>query len=280
MTSRHPKTIFRRLLGYARRLMMTDSETLIESVHDDFGELRVTQLGAYRFLYFGQQTEQSCCLTSDPGWLEYDYTRAMLLGNFWIGPNPDILLLGLGGGSLANCLIEHFDPQRVVAVELRRAVVELARSRLGLSTDPRLTVIADNAERFVAQTGHRFDMICLDLYLEGGLSRLQLQAAFFAECRSLLKPGGVLVINQWQLGESGQPYASRMLSGLFGDAYLQAPVEEGNLILFVPAAGELELDRARMYAWSDGLEPQLGYTLRPYIHELRRAADAPAAPGS
>lgn len=175
MTSRHPETILGRLLGYARRLIMTESETLIESVHDDFGELRITQLGAYRFLYFGAQTEQSCCLTSEPGWLEYDYTRAMLLGNFWIGPNPDILLLGLGGGSLANCLIEHFDPRRVVAVELRKAVVELARSRLGLSADPRLTVVADNAERFVAQTPDCFDMICLDLYLEGGLSRLQLQ---------------------------------------------------------------------------------------------------------
>lgn len=71
-----------------------------------------------------------------------------------------------------------------------------------------------------------------------------------------------------------------MLRELFGDGYLQAPVEEGNIILLVPEAGELELDRQGMYAWSDGLESHLGYTLRPYIHALRRAADAPEAPAA
>lgn len=256
--------------------MMTDSETLLQSVRDDFGELRVTQLGAYRFLYFGQQTEQSCCLTTDPGWLEYDYTRAMLLGTCWAPPQgADMLLLGLGGGSLANCMIEHFDPRRVVAVELRPAVIELARSQLGLTRDPRLEIVANNAAQFVAGATERFDLICMDLYMEGGLSRLQLQAEFFSACRSLLKPGGVLVINQWQLGESGQPYASQKLNELFGDQYLQTPVEEGNIILLVPASGTLPLDRPRMYAWADSLEPRLGYTLRPYIFSLRRACEAP-----
>ncbi|UAW97155.1 methyltransferase domain-containing protein [Halopseudomonas nanhaiensis] len=257
---------------------MSDSETLLERIGDDFGELRVTQLGAYRFLYFGEQTEQSCCLTVDPGWLEYDYTRAMLLGNYWApAEGGDMLLLGLGGGSLANCLIDHFEPQRVVAVELRPAVIGIARSHLGLTSDPRLKVIAADAQQFVTTTAERFGLICVDLYMEGGLSRLQLQGAFFEGCRKLLKPGGVLVINQWQLAESGQPYASRMLLDLFGDQYLQAPVEEGNIILVVPADGILELDRPAMNGWADALEPQLGYSLRPYIHALRRACDAPAA---
>lgn len=254
---------------------MTESETLLESVRDEFGELRVTQLGAYRFLYFGEQTEQSCCLPCDPGWLEYDYTRAMLLGHFWARAKPDVLLLGLGGGSLANCVLEYFGADRVVAVELRSAVVDLARSRLGLRDDPRLTVVVDNAEHFVSSTAERFDLICMDLYMEGGLSRLQLQADFFQRCRTLLKPGGVLVINQWQLGESGQPYASPMLRELFGNHYLQTPVEEGNIVLFVPADGELLLDRQALLAWADQLESRLGYSLEPYIKFLRRAKDAP-----
>lgn len=252
---------------------MTDSETLIESVRDEFGELRVTQLGAYRFLYFGEHTEQSCCLPCDPGWLEYDYTRAMLLGHFWAPAKPEVLLLGLGGGSLANCVIKHFDTSRVVAVELRRAVVELARSQLGLSVDPRLDVLVDNAEHFVSSTAQRFDLICMDLYMEGGLSRLQLQADFFQQCHHLLKPGGVLVINQWQLGESGQPYASPMLREVFGEQYLQTPVEEGNIVLFVPAEGELLLDRQALLRWADQLESRLGYSLGPYIRTLRRAKD-------
>jgi len=52
-------------------------------------------------------------------------------------------------------------------------------------------------------------------------------------------------------------------------------VEEGNIILFIPQSGELLLDRVAMRQWADALEPQLGYSLRPYIELLRRAGDAP-----
>jgi len=112
--------------------------------------------------------------------------------------------------------------------------------------------------------------------MEGGLSRLQLQAEFFRKCQQALRPGGVLVINQWQMGETGLPYAATMLAELFGDQFLQVQVEEGNIILFIPAVGEppLELDRPGMHDWAAGLQKQLGYSLQPYINNLHRAADA------
>ena len=52
----------------------------IAEVTDAFGVIRVVEMGGYRFLEFGDSIEQSCVFTSDPSWLEYDYTRAMLLG--------------------------------------------------------------------------------------------------------------------------------------------------------------------------------------------------------
>ena len=58
---------------------MSDYQQLAE-VHDDYGVIRVVQSGDYRFLEFGDEVEQSCSYIPDPAWLEYDYTRAMLLG--------------------------------------------------------------------------------------------------------------------------------------------------------------------------------------------------------
>ena len=98
---------------------MNNEESLLEAVRDDYGLLRVTESQGYRFLYFGEQTEQSCSFIADPAWLEYDYTRAMLLALFWQTDPRQVTLLGLGAGSLANCLLQHFQPQRVTAVELR-----------------------------------------------------------------------------------------------------------------------------------------------------------------
>ena len=255
---------------------MGGRETLLERRRDDYGALRITENGeGYRFLYFGELTEQSCVHVADPAWLEYDYTRAMLLGTWWARPHPDMTLLGLGGGALANALVRHFEPSRVQVVELREEVLALAREWLGLSDDPRLQVHIGCAEKYIGNAPASCDLLLVDLYLEGGLSRLQLQAEFFRKCQQALRPGGVLVINQWQMGETGLPYAAAMLADLFGDQFLQVQVEEGNILLFVPAVGEppLPLDKPAMQAWSAGLQQQLGYSLEPYIANLHRAAD-------
>ncbi len=257
-------------------LLMNNQETLLEKRRDDYGTLRITESReGYRFLYFGEQTEQSCIFMADPAWLEYDYTRAMLLGAFWCRTDPQMTLLGLGGGALANCLVRHFSPAGVQVVELRGEVLTLAKEWLGLSADPRLQIHIGCAEDHIAAAPASCDLLCVDLYMEGGLSRLQLQADFFAACQRALRPGGVLVINQWQMGETGLPYAAAMLGDLFGENYLQVQVEEGNIILFVPAAGDppLQLDRPAMTAWAAALESQLGYSLASYIRELYRAGD-------
>ena len=83
------------------------------------------------------------------------------------------------------------------------------------------------------------------------------------------------MINQWQLGNTGNPYAGRMLEQLFGSDYLQVPVEEGNILLFIPASGQLFLQKLALRQWADDLESTLGYSLRPYIEALRRASEAP-----
>ncbi|QIB51923.1 methyltransferase domain-containing protein [Pseudomonas sp. OIL-1] len=254
---------------------MNDDEVLLEKLRDDYGQLRITEAEGYRFLYFGEQTEQSCTFVAEPAWLEYDYTRAMLLGCFWQSTPRDTLILGLGGGALANCLIEHFRTEKLTAIELRPAVVELASRWLGLTQDDRFYVGIGCAESYVRSAPSSCDLLFMDLYMEGGISRLQMQKDFFQACHRTLRPGGVMVINQWQMGETGQPYASRLLEDLFGDQYLQVAVEEGNILLFVPASGTLGLDRVGMLNWADQLEPQLGYSLRPYIQLLRRANEAP-----
>lgn len=254
---------------------MNDDEVVLEKLRDDYGQLRITEAEGYRFLYFGEQTEQSCSFVAEPAWLEYDYTRAMLLGCFWQSTPRDMLILGLGGGTLANCLLQNFQPEKLTAIELRPAVVELASRWLGLSQDERLHVGIGCAESYVKSAPSSCDLLFMDLYMEGGISRLQMQKEFFQACQRALRPGGVMVINQWQMGESGQPYASRLLEDLFGDQYLQVAVEEGNILLFVPASGTLEFDRVAMLKWADQLEPQLGYSVRPYIQLLRRANEAP-----
>ncbi len=246
-------------------------EQELERQHDVLGELRVTQVGDLRYLYFGEETEQSCGLIGDPGWLGYDYTRAMLLAGFWQPQLERALALGLGGGSLVCAVLQHLQPAQMRAVELRPAVVALARRWFALPEVPELQVVVASAEQYMASLTEPVDLLMLDLYLEDGIAGAQLHMDFLQQCHAALRPGGLMVVNQWQQGSSGKPYAVHRLRELFGERYLQVEVVEGNIILFIPQSGELTLDRQAMNVWADGLELQLGYSLRPYIEGLRRA---------
>src|SRR3546814_15994978 len=81
---------------------MDKEERLLAEVHDAFGLIRVLEVGDYRFLEFGAAVEQSCVFTADPAWLEYDYTRAMLLGGLCHAEPETALFLGLGSGNLTR----------------------------------------------------------------------------------------------------------------------------------------------------------------------------------
>lgn len=80
---------------------MSEERLLVEE-RDEYGVIRVIESGDYRFLEFGDGVEQSCVFMPDPAWLEYDYTRAMLLGGLCHSQPRRALFLGFGAGSLTQ----------------------------------------------------------------------------------------------------------------------------------------------------------------------------------
>lgn len=72
---------------------MSEERLLVEE-RDEYGVIRVIESGDYRFLEFGDGVEQSCVFMPDPAWLEYDYTRSMLLGGLCHSQPRRALFLG------------------------------------------------------------------------------------------------------------------------------------------------------------------------------------------
>ena len=117
---------------------MVSEERLLVEERDEYGVIRVIESGDYRFLEFGDGVEQSCVFMPDPAWLEYDYTRAMLLGGLCHSQPRRALFLGFGAGSLTQACLRHLPLEEAEAIELRPAIPRLAREHLGLRDDPRL----------------------------------------------------------------------------------------------------------------------------------------------
>jgi spermidine synthase len=248
---------------------MSDYQLLAE-VHDEHGVIRVVQAGDYRFLEFGEEVEQSCSYVPDPAWLEYDYTRAMLLGALLPERVERALFLGLGAGSLTMACLKFLPLTAVEAVELRPDVPRLAREFMGLAEDPRLSIRIGDAEERLAECAPA-DVIFLDLYTDTGPAAAHIAWGFLDACRARLRPGGWLVINQWSATD-GKPLGAALLRGLFRHCYWEIPVSDGNVILFIPAGPDQELDIESLQRRAAALEGRLGYSLDRLIAALRPAS--------
>lgn len=249
---------------------MADQEQLLAQVHDDYGVIRVVQMGAYRYLEFGEGVEQSCVFTADPSWLEYDYTRAMLLGALCHAQPENALFLGLGAGSLVQACLRHLPLEDVEAIELRPDVPRLAAQFLGLADDPRLFIrIGDALE--LLDSAESADVLFMDLYTDSGPAAAHLAWNFLQACQAKLSENGWLIINQWGTND-GKPLGAALLRGAFHHHYWECPLDEGNVVLIVPASMEQTLDLPALRQKVRALAPQLGYSLEPLLERLRVAS--------
>lgn len=124
--------------------------------------------------------------------------RGPTSGYWWMmlpGARPrQALILGLGGGTVAQLLTRRFGEVSIVGVERDPAVVDLARQSLGLDL-PNLDVVVADAFAYVESCESRFDYIAVDLYAGSELVRGVLAKPFLRRLRAMLTPGGNVAFN-------------------------------------------------------------------------------------
>ena len=115
--------------------------------------------------------------------------------------------------------------ERVTIAELDGGVIDFARRHLGeLSRgafdDPRVEIVLGDGADFVGTTDRRFDVIVVDSTDPIGPGAALFTPDFYANCKRVLQPGGVLVT------QNGVPFfqsaelqsTMRIFGGLFADA--------------------------------------------------------------
>jgi spermidine synthase len=110
---------------------------------------------------------------------------------------PSVLVLGLGGGTVARA-IRHLSPAaRITGVELDSEVIEAARRDLDLD-DLGLEVAIERAESFLLREPRQFDLIVDDVFVasEGALEKpASLRDRWEALVLPRLAPEGLVAVN-------------------------------------------------------------------------------------
>ncbi|MCL2657103.1 MAG: spermidine synthase [Betaproteobacteria bacterium] len=216
--------------------------------------------GKVRRLYFSLALVQSEMLLADPYALHAAYTREMM-GFMLFAPRPKhIVLVGLGGGSLAKFCQRHLARSRITVLEIDPDVIAF-RSQFALPPDDeRFRVLCADAVEYFALRTESADVVLLDGYDENGIVGAFCDERFYLNLRAQLKPNALLVCNLAQRDTEGSVHLD-LLREVFADRVVVQDVPgDGNRIAFAfndpPFPPDMAtIDReARMLSQRTGLD--------------------------
>lgn len=123
-----------------------------------------------------------------------DYTQLQQKNIALIGNAPKTaLLLGLGGGVLANDLCK--ENIKVTAIELDERIISIAKKYFNLN--PEVEVIQDDARHGLYSLKEKFDLVMIDLFHAEITPSHVLSLESFEKIKSLLNENGILSINTY-----------------------------------------------------------------------------------
>jgi len=210
---------------------------LIHNSHDEEGTIEIVDTKGVRALHFGSHSRQSSMLLEDPNQLHSLYARA-IMGFLLFNENPEnVLMIGLGGGTITKYLLHQFSDCKIKVIEYRNSVLKVARSHFELPHDPRLKIkIGCGGEYISTQSKlkeEKHDLIIIDAFDHEGMSTEVSSENFFDGCRVLLKSDGLLAINLWGTNKDLFQQVAWNMGRVFKWKILFLPVRKrGNIIGF------------------------------------------------
>lgn len=231
--------------------------------------LTVSEAGGIRSLHVGGTAIQSAMCIDDPFALALDYTRCMM-AFLLLHPNPrDVLMIGLGGGSLAKFVHRHLKRAQVRAIECDARVVRAARSHFALPPDDaRLSIeVGDGAQALAPQC---CDVLMVDGFEDEAQAPGLASQDFYDAAYLALRSPGVLVIN-FMNDDPAFDRRLRHLERAFDGAVLALPaLSDPNIIVIALRGARPGIAWTRLRRTAARLEQRLGLPFARYVTALKR----------
>lgn len=183
-------------------------------------------------LHFSMHEIQSRMALDDPYALDLEYTRTMM-GFLLLRPDPKrIVMIGLGGGSLAKFCHRHLPGARIEVAEINPHVIALRDEFHVPPDDARLRVLHADGARFVREDTAGADVLIVDGFTTDGLPARLSSQRFYDDCERLLGADGVMVVNL-HCGHRHYPtWVERMRRAFGGEVLVVEDGELSNGIVF------------------------------------------------
>ena len=199
---------------------------------DGFEQPIVQETATAKSMVFSDIDIQSRMSVARPDELQFEYTRLMM-GVLLFQPQPKrILMVGLGGGSLAKFCYKHLPDAHITVVEINPHVIALRQSFCIPDDDARFQVVQMDAAHFMAQTEQSFDLVFVDGFDQHGMPEQLCSPQFYSDCRRVLNAGGVAVANLHRFSAYRDVYVDRIEAAFDGALWVVNAPGSTNCVVF------------------------------------------------
>ncbi|KAA1174246.1 methyltransferase domain-containing protein [Marinobacter salinexigens] len=189
---------------------MFNQGEIVHHTRDEFGSILVVDYRKHRVMTFNSIFEQSKIDRRYPYLPVHEYNRAMILPAAFFTPQH-VTVLGLGGGVMVSGFHHLLPDCHIHAVELRQAVVDVAREFFDLPLSDRIKItVADAGDTLARRSTESTDLLLSDLYSHERMSPTQAQKQFVDQCSRVLTPSGWLVLNYHRTPDPDGPYFQQL----------------------------------------------------------------------
>jgi spermidine synthase len=232
--------------------------------------IEIVEEDGVRVLQIGGNAIQSAMRLDAPDTLELDYVRAMMSFLLFCPRPRRILMLGLGGGSMARFIHQRMPGARLAVVEIDPGVVTVARKYFRFpEEDERLEIVIGDGAAAVGERPASCDVLVVDGFVNGRVADSLCTRSFYDAAFSALRPQGVMVANFMADDGNLERHCTRIEKAFGRAPILLLAEEQDNLIAFAARGGPPRLAWSQLRARARAAKALFGLELGECLAALK-----------
>lgn len=230
----------------------------------------VSEVEGVRSLHLGSDTIQSSMRLKDPNALELRYSRGMMVFMLFQKQPRDLIVLGLGGGSIPKYVYHHLLQMKTRVVEINPRIIEVARSHFYTpENDERFEIIEGDAVAFLRDNPATTSMLMMDAFGSSGLPAELCSQDFFDSCFEALTLDGMCAINLWGSDKNYDVYLQRIETSFHGRMLVMPTGRPGNVVVFGFKRAPNDLRWSTLRVRAKALEAEHKIEFLEFVERLR-----------
>lgn len=233
--------------------------------------IEIVEENGVRVLQIGGSAIQSAMRLDAPDAIELDYVRAMMAFLLFCPKPREVLMVGLGGGSMARFIHQRMPGTRVTVAEIDPGVVTAARKYFRLpEEDERLEIVVGDGADIVPSRPASCDVLLVDGFVNGKAADALCTQSFYDAAFAALRGAGVMAVNFMSDDRRIERHLERIAASFGRRATLLLSEEKDNLIAFALSGGPPRIAWSALRARARAAKTLFGLPLEECLAPLKK----------